>query len=178
MADLCFTGPPFFASDRLLRMDVPALADTYEAYLADLQLVFSAIRERLRPGAYVVAQFANLVVDQGFRSADSPGGLMPLAWDAARAIDRLMPLVREEIWCIAPASDQRRLRDGTAISDLPQTSVATASNNAGADAGRTLGVGLAIISNLKAVADDERRYTYGDLPPLRSAQPPSVFPSA
>jgi SAM-dependent methyltransferase/acyl carrier protein len=101
-ADLCFTGPPFFASDRLLSMDVPALADTYEAYLTDLQVVFRGVRDLLRPGGYLVTQFANLQVEAGFRGAGSPPGLLPLAWDAARVIDPLLPLMRDEIWCIAP----------------------------------------------------------------------------
>jgi acyl carrier protein len=103
LSDLCFTGPPFFASDRLLNMQgVPDLGDTYEAYLGDLQQVFRGVRDRLRSGGVVVAQFANLVVDAGFRGEGSPAGLLPLAWDAARAIDSIIPLVRDEIWCMAP----------------------------------------------------------------------------
>jgi acyl carrier protein len=105
--DLCFTGPPFFSSDRLLNMiGVPDLSETYDAYLADLRNIFTAVCDRLRPGGFLVTQFANFVVRPGFRGEGSHEGLLPLAWDAARALDPLIPLVRDEIWCIAPGERQ------------------------------------------------------------------------
>jgi SAM-dependent methyltransferase len=104
--DLCFTGPPFFASDRLLNIEnFPSLADDYESYLRDLAGIFEAIGRLMRPGGHAIALLANLPVPAGFRGEGSPAGLLPLAWDAARAIDRFLPLVREEIWCISQGGE-------------------------------------------------------------------------
>jgi len=100
--DFCFTGPPFFASEQLLNLPgFPSLAEQYDAYLKDLETVCAGIRDVLRPGAHLVMLLANLPVPPGFRGKGEPAGLLPLAWDCARMIDRLLPLVREEIWCIS-----------------------------------------------------------------------------
>src|SRR5712691_4665235 len=57
--DLCFTGPPFFASDRLLRLTgFPSLAEDYETYLRDLAGIFAAIESLMRPGAHAIALLA------------------------------------------------------------------------------------------------------------------------
>ena len=98
--DLCFTGPPFFASERLFNLEgFPSLAQDYETYLQDFGAIFAAIAKLLRPAAYVIAILSNLRVPAGFRGEGTPAGILPLSWDSSRMIDRSIPLVREEIWC-------------------------------------------------------------------------------
>jgi SAM-dependent methyltransferase len=113
--DLCFTGPPFFASDRLLHLaGFPSLADDYDRYLEELAAVFATAARLMRPGAHAIALFANLPVPAGFRGEGSPAGILPLAWDCARVIDRVVPLVGEEIWCISQGSGRSPFAGGHA----------------------------------------------------------------
>jgi len=90
--DLCLTGPPFFGSRRLMRMDVPELDETYEGYLAAMVSIFGRIAALLRPGGHVVMLLCNL---------QAPAGLFTLAWDVGKAVSAVLPLIGEEIWCIS-----------------------------------------------------------------------------
>ena len=90
--DLCLTGPPFFASRRLMGMDIQDLDDTYEGYLAGLVSVFGKVAALLRPGGHLVMLLSNL---------QAPSGLFTLAWDVGKAVSAVLPLVGEEIWCIS-----------------------------------------------------------------------------
>jgi hypothetical protein len=98
--DLCFTGPPFFYSAELMRTDIPCFGRDYEEHLDLLGALAAALAERMRPGAHLVALYSHLHLPAGFLHPGDPAGLLPLAWDAARAIARALPLLREEIWCI------------------------------------------------------------------------------
>ncbi|MBI5259149.1 MAG: hypothetical protein HY855_21775 [Burkholderiales bacterium] len=97
---LCLTGPPFFRSSELMQQDIPSLAPAYDDYLDELTGVFQQVARRLLPGGHVVALFANMRVPRGFWHPGSAAGVLPLAWDAARAIGRCLDFLGEEIWCI------------------------------------------------------------------------------
>jgi DNA modification methylase len=78
--DLCLTSPPYMSA-----LDEPSNPLTgynttdgnYATYLAELNLVFAAVAERLRPRAHLVINAANI------RNGDV---VTPLAWDIARAV--------------------------------------------------------------------------------------------
>ncbi len=99
--DFCFTGPPFFGSDRLMNVDIPCLCSNYDDYLADLAFIFGTVAQQLKPGGHVVALFCNLKVGPDFLRPGSPAGLFPLAWDAGKCINEVIPLIAEEVWCIS-----------------------------------------------------------------------------
>ena len=97
----CFTGLPFFASARLMNVDIPCLGASYDEYLADLASIFDIVNQRLAPGGYVVTLTSNFQVGRSFFHSGSAPGLFTQAWDTGKCIAKVIPLVAEEIWCIS-----------------------------------------------------------------------------
>jgi hypothetical protein len=99
--DLCFTGPPFFGSETLMKIEgMDCLGSSYDEFLNTISDIFSVVGSKLSNGGYIITLFQNLIVPKNFESPGSPAHLLPIAWDAARLIDKICPLVKEEIWCI------------------------------------------------------------------------------
>lgn len=88
--DLALSSPPFMErSDRENPLrGVPCGPEGYAEYLADLATVAGLLRQRMRPGARVVWELANL---------KGPQGVTTLAWDAAQALSTVLRFEGETV---------------------------------------------------------------------------------
>ena len=83
------TSPPYMSQNDHEEYPFAAYQKTgadYRQYLLDIQDVYRQMRARLKPEAYVVIEISNIIHNSTFT---------PLAWDVARKVDEVIPLVKE-----------------------------------------------------------------------------------
>ena len=84
--DFSITSPPYMErddpEDPFTNYSAPGAG--YAAYLRDLQQIYAQVRQLMKPGARVALEVANL---------KGTGGVTPLAWDVAAALE---PVLRFE----------------------------------------------------------------------------------
>jgi DNA modification methylase len=87
--DFSITSPPYMSQNDHEEYPFAAYRKTgadYQQYLLDIQDVYRQMRSRLKPGAYAVIEISNIVRN---------GIYTPLAWDVARKVSEVIPLVKE-----------------------------------------------------------------------------------
>lgn len=99
--DLVMTSPPYMTSTGHPENPLTGyqtLDGDYQRYLRELTSVFDQIGRTCRPGAKIVINVANLLIN---------GRVTTLAWDLARAVSHVLPFEREIVldwdkpmnWC-------------------------------------------------------------------------------
>ncbi|MDO5677665.1 MAG: DNA methyltransferase [Propionibacteriaceae bacterium] len=90
--DLILTSPPYMASDDGSEDPLAGYtgASSYEAYLADLRLIFGQCVELLAPSGHLVVNVANI---------DTGNHFTPLAWDIGRILGELGRLTQDVFVC-------------------------------------------------------------------------------
>ncbi len=89
--DFVLTSPPYMARNDHPEYPFAGYAVTgedYARYMEDIAGVFRQLRAFMRPGAYAAVEVSNII---------NAGQFTPLAWDVARAIGGVLPLVQELI---------------------------------------------------------------------------------
>lgn len=91
--DLCLTSPPYLTANDHPQNPLTAyelLDGDYATYVHDLAGIAGTVARLLRPGGHLVLNVANI------RHQDRT---TLLAWDVARAVDRVLPFVAETVIC-------------------------------------------------------------------------------
>jgi DNA modification methylase len=91
--DLCCTSPPYMTATGHRENPLTGYSTMdgdYQTYLGEIERVFTAVTDLLRPDGYAVVNVANLVSD---------GVITPLAWDIGRVIARHLTLRQEALIC-------------------------------------------------------------------------------
>lgn len=90
--DFSITSPPYTnradPEDPLTEYATPGRG--YRAYLRDLQAIYAQLARKMKPGATVVVEVANLKKE---------GVVTPLAWDVAAALSRVLRFEGETVVC-------------------------------------------------------------------------------
>ena len=87
--DFSITSPPYMSQNDHEEYPFAAYRKTgadYRQYLLDIQDIYRQMRTRLKPEAYAVIEISNIVHN---------GMLTTLAWDVARKVGEVIPLVKE-----------------------------------------------------------------------------------
>ena len=88
--DFVLTSPPYMPKTNHPQYPFAGYqitGQTYEDYLRDIAEIFSQIKKRLKPGAYVVIEASNLVINDEFS---------PLAWDIANSVSNVCIGISEQ----------------------------------------------------------------------------------
>lgn len=87
--DFILTSPPYMQKTNHPQYPFAGYqitGQTYEDYLHDIAKIFNQIKKRLKPGACVVVEASNLIIDDEFT---------PLAWDIANNLSNVLTLKQE-----------------------------------------------------------------------------------
>ena len=96
MIDMSITSPPYMPKNSNEQYPFGyymITSETYEQYLKDIKKVYSKLKNKLKPNAYVIIEIVNIINDYANT---------PLAFDVARVVGEVLTFEKEIIVCWEP----------------------------------------------------------------------------